>query len=341
MAFVIGIVMVVACVFWWYAKREDERAARNRVASGYERRDDWPPCIDAMRPGLQQVAYEKVGPGVSAAEKTSEAIGYRPRVPLTYEDHLEVAFWEVVASLQPADIPMAKLDQLKPRLLASLSSGSEVAGKLLCSALSDIEWDWPMWHAWAKRDSCDSIPKIDTRILRLTPCALLDRQSKAELIKLCEIHGVVFRKSAAKKVLIGLLREALSPEDYSALAEPLRGELRQGEHAVCRKEMALRLCSRIASIAHNANRYEQLTDPDFLSIGSHWQFVWVDDLVTPRACKKFDQMVLPARKAYRVFPHLPCKHLRCSCRITSVSDNQRLAQLGGLLSSSERIENEQ
>lgn len=78
MAFVIGAVIVIACVFWWFARRSDDRAARNRAAPGDKSGDKRPPTVDQVCPGLQEVARENLASTNAEPPRSEDRMADRP-----------------------------------------------------------------------------------------------------------------------------------------------------------------------------------------------------------------------------------------------------------------------
>ena len=124
---------------------------------------------------------------------------------MTYDEHLESAYWPVMQTLHPGGILLSRLDELKAAFLSSLRFGAEVPAQLLCSALSDIPWDWPVWHGFAKRDGCESLAEIAERVSRMKPAALLCLATKMELRKLCETNGIRILSKESKSDIIKAL----------------------------------------------------------------------------------------------------------------------------------------
>lgn len=237
---------------------------------------------------------------------------------MTYEEHLEVSYWAVMSTLQADAASLAVLDQLRPRFLDALPSGSPVAGDLLCNALSDIDWDWPLWHPFAKSEESSTLADIDAEIDGTAPAEMLSLATNAQLRALCRDSGVRVSSSAVKAELIEGLRKTLSDASFAELARPFAERERARLKAACRREMATVIAARVASIAQNTERYEQLLDPDFAALAPFWKFHYVDYFGgEERRCKRLDGKILPIEKALAEFPHLPCDYLQCSCRIST------------------------
>ena len=237
---------------------------------------------------------------------------------MTDETHFELAYWSVMSTLHPGDIPVARLNKLKPNFLSSLGD-SYVAGRILCTELADIPWDWPMWYYFAHRDGWATLNEISHKIADMESGSLLESATKPELQRIAELWGIRVLSKWTKPTLIGALCKTLDSATLAEIARPFGERALAKQQDSCRKWMAMLLASRVASVALNAKRYEQLADPGFRALCPFWQFIWVDDDVTPHVCKKFDRKILPVEDAYREFPHLPCEHLRCSCRLYPVS----------------------
>ena len=234
---------------------------------------------------------------------------------LSYEDHLVAAYWSVVSNLAPDSLPLEVLAAAQPQFLASLSSGSAAAGRVFCRQLADIEWDWPAWLPFAKSEGADTLNGIAADVARMTPSDLLDTALKVELLALCRLRGIVIPGAAAKPKVIKAL--ALGAGDIDAIVGKLAARLLDKLHAQCRERMAMVIAIRVTSIAYSAHRYQQLGDPAFLAICPSWRFVWGDLYGAPRACRKFDNQVLLAAEARRIFPNLPCGYLHCACHIAA------------------------
>lgn len=268
-----------------------------------------------------EVATEPLG---GSGEVLNGVLDTRPNDPpndhkeMTHEDHLDVAYWAVMTDLQP-DIPLSRLNHLKPKLLSVLSSGSKAAGSLICSELADIPWDCPAWIAFPKSDRGESVSEAVASIGHMKAAEILESARKNDLQELCKTHAVRVLSKATKPQMIAALGAALSASDFSKITEPFRARLISTEQGVSRKEMAEFIALKISRVAYNAHRYEQLSEPEFAAIRPFWKFIWVDYGDAPRACKKFDGKILPIEEAKKRFPHLPCNRLRCNCRLHAVA----------------------
>lgn len=233
-----------------------------------------------------------------------------------YEDHLEAAYWSVVKDLTPDTLPISVLENARSEFLGQLGSGSAAAGKVLCKYLKGVEWDWPAWWSFAKLEGYDTLACIAKTVEKMRPSDLLSTAGKSELILLCRQHGVHVSSASTKLIIIKALSG--NSADIQSISAPLSARLFAKLQAKCRDRMAMYIAMRVSAIAYNADRYEQLSDPEFIALRPNWRFIWANDYGTPKACKKFDNKVLPVVEARHLFPHLPCEYLNCRCRLVPV-----------------------
>lgn len=293
---------------------------------------DVPKAIErqASHPAASPVSAAAFTPSIKldkssdGMQRTGLSSAPRASWQMSYEEHLEVAYWAVMQMLQPSDIPMSRLNDLKPKLLGMMNSGEEKAAHVLLSELADIPWDCPAWHKLPKRDRGESTTEVVADVARMKPATLLERALRSDLQSLCKTHGIRVLSKAKKPEMISALRNALSPDVFAEIAFPFGASLAAALQNSGRKDMAAFIVSRISGVARNAHRYEQLSDPEFVLLRPFWKFVWADYGEAPQACKKFNGKILPIDEAKRVFPHLPCKSRRCNCYLTAVSSQNDL-----------------
>lgn len=240
--------------------------------------------------------------------------------------HLQIAYWSVLKDLEPgADIPVARINAVLPDFLASTGTSAK-ASAVLSRALSDIAWDWPAWNDFAKKAGYQSLRDIELEVAKLRPTDILKSLSQPELTSLCQERNVTLPSRATKSDLIAGLLKAVAKDDIPELVMPFRRRLKAELEEKYRKRMAVHMASRILLVAHNTHRYEQLNDPELLSVRPNWRFVWggATDIDAPKACRKFNNKKLPHHQAKEVFPALPCDYLHCACHIVAEGSSRRI-----------------
>lgn len=233
--------------------------------------------------------------------------------------HLEIAYWSVVKDLEPAaEIDIAKLQGALPKFLASTGTSAK-AGEVIFECLSDIAWYWPAWNGFAKKVGYETLETIAMSISKARPAELLKSVSASELKEICHRLSATYPPRAKKTELITAVLGVGNEGMLTEILQPIRHRLQEIQSDRCRRQMALHMASRILSVAYNAHRYEQLTDPQLLSVRPFWRFVWggAIDIDAPKVCRKFDGKSLPYHEALQRFPPLPCGYLHCHCRITA------------------------
>lgn len=234
--------------------------------------------------------------------------------------HLEIAYWAVVKDLEaPVDIPVARLNAALPEFLASTGTSAK-AGAVIYNCLSDIAWDWPAWSNFAKKVGYESLQEVAISIAKMRPAEVLKSLSVAELKKFsCERNIKQAPRATKDDLVAALLKTAGKDDAILEMVLPFRQRLQEIQSEKCRKQMALHMASRILRVAHNMYRYEQLNDPDLLSVCPIWRFVWggATDIDAPKSCRKFNNKRLPHHQAKQVFPVLPCDYVNCGCRIVA------------------------
>lgn len=233
------------------------------------------------------------------------------------DTHLEFAYWSVVKDLEaPVDIPVSRLNAVLPEFLGSTGSSAK-AGAAIYNCLSDIAWDWPAWNSFAVKVGYDSLQSIATSIAKMRPAEILKSLPVAELKQLCLTRNVEQVPRATKDSLVAALLKATGKDAIQDMVLPFRRNLQEAQNQKCRKQMCLHMASRILNVAYNIHRYEQLNDPELLTLCPCWRFIWggSTDIDAPKSCRKFNNKTLPHYEAKQVFPSLPCGYLKCSCRI--------------------------
>lgn len=233
--------------------------------------------------------------------------------------HLEIAYWSVLNDLEaPIDIPIEPLKTALPIFLVSTGSSTK-ASEVIYNCLSNIEWDWPVWNDFAKKLGYNSLQSIDVSISKMEPNEILMTLSATELKQLCREKDLTLTPRTLKSELILKLLEVTGIEASTHMIFLFAKKIRTTQYEKCRKQMAQYITHRILTIAYNMNRYEQLTDPDLLSLCPSWRFVWSGtfDNDAPKSCQKFSNKKFPHYEAMEFFPTLPCEYLKCSCRITA------------------------
>jgi hypothetical protein len=242
---------------------------------------------------------------------------------MDYEEHLEVAYWSVMANLKSDEIPLELLRELCPKFLAAVASNHRTAVDLLLETLKDYEWDFPEWHALPKSSREMSRGEVTEWANRIRPRTLLEEATKPSLELICKQHEIYVPSKAKKAEVISALLKSLTPAALDLAILPIREKMAAAAMIASRRDIADFICGRISSIGHNANHYEQLSDPEYVALCPFWKFIWVDHFGdAPKSCKKFDGKILPVEKAKRIFPHLPCKRRNCHCRVTSSSTKE-------------------
>jgi hypothetical protein len=229
--------------------------------------------------------------------------------------HTEIAYWSVVKDLiAPEDIPIALLKAALPEFLASSGSASK-AGAVIISHLNGIAWDWPAWHAFAKKTDRYTLTEITTSVAKIRPIDLLVTLAVPELKRRCKDREIIPEKKATKDQIVVALLKATKDGSEEKLFDRIRRQILEKESHQCRKQMALHMAARITKVAYTMERYEQLKSFPF------WRFVWGGgaDIDAPKECRKFNNEKLSATEAKHNFPVLPCDYLQCGCYIVGDS----------------------
>lgn len=237
--------------------------------------------------------------------------------------HLEIAYWSVVKDLEaPEDIPVSRLNAALPEFLVSTGTSAK-AGAVIYNCLSDIAWDWPAWNNFAQKAGYDSLQSIATSIAKMRPAEILKSLPVAELKQLCLTRNVEQVPRATKDGLVASLLKATGKDAIPDMVLPFSRNLQEAQSQKCRKQMCLHMASRILNVAYNMHRYEQLNDPELLTLRPRWRFVWggSTDIDAPKSCRKFNNKAFPHYEAKQVFPSLPCDYLKCGCHITVEGDH--------------------
>lgn len=233
--------------------------------------------------------------------------------------HLEIAYWSVVKELEPAaDISVARLQAALPKFLATTGAPAK-AGNVIYECLLGMAWYWPAWNDFAKKVGYETLEAIAASTSKMSAAELLKSLSVDELKQVCHDLNATYSPRAKKDELLATARKAGADGAMYNTVQSIRQRIQDSQSDRCRKQMALHMASRILSVAYSAHRYEQLSDPQLLSLRPFWRFVWggVTDIDAPRACRKFDGKSLPYYEAQQRFPALPCSYLRCGCRVSA------------------------
>lgn len=261
------------------------------------------------------------GPAVSGSSSPSPAaISGAFSTPLeTYgEDRLSRAYWTVLGELQGDGLTPDMLNDLRPSFIAKLGD-SRGAGKLLAEALGSVDWDWPRWQPFAKREGCDTVSDVREAHGEKDLRSLLEGTVKDDLVALAGTFGIQIKKSVKKSEMIDRLMAVPTKELEPWLTEA-RNRIRKLALWKVHCMMGHRIASRVNHLAHEELRHEQISDPDFQKLFPYWQFHCDEHHLSTRApkkCRDLDQVMLPAAKARKVFPKLPCSRLDCHCRISA------------------------
>lgn len=210
---------------------------------------------------------------------------------------------------------MSHLEAVKVEILSASYEGLSKAGYAVENALSGIAWDWPLWHDFSRKEGYDCLPSIASELSKTTIAQCFDGATIGELSKLCKDHGT--KVSGRKKIdYIGTLLATIDEDSAKELARTFLERTKKKRESDCRRLMGGHLAARISSIAYHLFRYEQLLHPSMLSVRPIWKFVCGEN-DSPRRCRKFDGLTLPASIAQATFPKLPCGCLRCHCFLTA------------------------
>ena len=233
-------------------------------------------------------------------------------------DDLQAAFGLVVAELQGPPEVVQRLQAGRDELLQLLGNTRE-AGQWVARALSGLDWDWPRWHSCVRDSFLDltTPPALKAQAAQMSAGEALGMLTVKQLKELLREHGAVSPAKAKKPdvldAVLNLPSHALQREADVQIARWLEAEL-----LACHREMGTAISGRICHIAHERLRLRQRSEPGFLALRPHWEFVCEEPsfgFEKSRACQKLHGKVLPAAEAMKVFPLLPCDRLGCGCRI--------------------------
>lgn len=137
------------------------------------------------------------------------------------EDEREIssAYWQVARTLMPVEIRQTILRDIEKVFCSHLSSSPERAGKILASALNEIEWDWPKWHRYAETEDLDSLPLIDAE-------CTIESPEWVERRKMCRLE-------MAKTIAMRVSRIVHHLERYRQLSDPQLLQLTPNWKFIC------------------------------------------------------------------------------------------------------------
>lgn len=261
-------------------------------------------------------SLSRQSPSESAETCTSVGLFCAPLEAYGVE-RLQKAYWQVMRELQGLSESVDLLQAVMPEFLNALGDNKH-AGCLLADTLMGIDWDWPKWHAFAKRQGYNTVPDVIEMVERQDLHAQLHRLLKADLVTLASSLSMVLPMSLKKTEMIKRLMtiEASHLESWSINA---KNELLAKELQKLHRDMGRFLAGRISYIANQEIHYEQCSDPGYVSLHPYWRFICPNDIPTPapKRCREMDQKVLPAAQAMQKFPMIPCDRLDCQCRFTT------------------------
>ncbi len=256
-------------------------------------------------------------PAVSVAAPV-EVVGARGAEGLGYED---AAYWATVKDLTAVGgMPAGLLEEIRPVVLRAATMGNEQAGRVVCEALSGVEWGWLAWPAYAEQAGCSTLDGIAAEVAALTVEDRLGLLTRQELVDLSRQAGVKVKARDSRSTMIAALLAGVDKGKLVSLTDPAMDEHRAALREGCLQEMASHLVFRVSRQAHCLERYEQLADTGLQALLPNWKFVCQEE--APPRCRNFDGMILPAREAMKTFPQLPCDNLGCRCRITAVGESK-------------------
>lgn len=233
------------------------------------------------------------------------------------EERLSKAYWLVMSELKGEGLTLNTLAALEPAFIDALDD-SKRAGQLLADVFRGIDWDWPRWHGFAKRNGYSSVSDIAADAQAQSLNALLNKALKADLVALGASLNIALPKSNSKSEMINSLM-ALPPEQFGTWVESARLNRHATEADKLHRDMGRFVAVRISYLANQEQHYEQCTDPEVLILHPYWRFICPNDMPTPapKRCRDLDQKVLPAAQAMKKFPKIPCDRLDCQCRFTT------------------------
>ena len=242
--------------------------------------------------------------------------------------HHYVAAFDRVMNEIGQDFPPANSQRIQLRSLI-FDEGFPRAREILHEILDTTDWDWPAWTKLEKRSGSDTISDLVSTVSSASTLDLLKLMTFDELRMVASRRSDGEYKARSKAALIKKLI-ADHDADQFLLIESLRNAIAARATAHARRAKCDALCGRVEAVALGIFRTEQLDESLDSTYLTHRGFNWCGHLKldAPKACKRYDGMVLPSKKAKQVFPTLPCNDLRCGCSITMMptSDSQDWAR---------------
>lgn len=228
-------------------------------------------------------------------------------------DSLDAAYWTVMRELQGEGLSEELITAAQPGFIDELGDPRK-AGRLLADAFSEIDWDWPRWYPFAKRQGHATVKEV--RQIKPTLPELFGLSLKAELLALAASLGRVLPKALGKREIIKQLM-LLPARGFESWAEAARRNLLEAQLVKVRREMGQFVAGRICALAGMSRQYKVLQDSEVLALCPNWKFHCPSDLFppVPKKCRDLNDKILPAKEAMKKFPTLPCERLDCHCDI--------------------------
>ena len=222
---------------------------------------------------------------------------------------------EIAQDSLPANFPRSQLRSL------IFDEGFLVRSRdMLHEILDTTDWDWPAWTKFEKRSGRDAISDVVSTVSNASTLDLLTLMTFDELRAVASRRSDGEYKARSKAALVEKLM-TVHDTDQSLLIESLRNAISARATAYARREKCDALCRRGEGVALGIFRTQQLDEFLDSTYLTHRGFIWCGHLKqdAPKACKRYDGMALPSKKAKQVFPTLPCNDLRCGCSITMMT----------------------
>lgn len=231
------------------------------------------------------------------------------------EMSLSNAYWQVMSEITGDGLTSEMLTAIKPAFIDALGDPKR-AGRLLADSLCDITWDWPRWHAFAKRRGYQTVMEVPQMTGKPDLYALLYGTLKADLVRLGESLDVTLPKSLSKTEMLKRLM-VLPASKFEIWVDATKDQRPVTEVQKVRREMGRFIASRVMTLALRSEQLQQRLEPGFVALQPFWKFECQDDPDNhpPKKCRDMNGKVLPMDQARKHFPSLPCDRLDCYCEI--------------------------